>query len=81
MKIVHCGQCGGSTPEGFSLCPACMRSAGVGGKEVEAVSDLLCVVNILNIGETDISRITAIEGILSITKKLGMVNDEEKEKS
>ena len=71
MNIVCCEQCGGHTPEGFSLCPPCMRKSGADEKEVEAVLDLLEVANILNIGDTDTSRKTAIGSILNIAEKIG----------
>lgn len=71
MNLVYCEQCGGYTPEGYALCPSCMRKAGAGEKEVQAAAEVLELVNIINIGDTDASRKTAIESILKITKRLG----------
>jgi hypothetical protein len=80
MKIVPCEKCDKNTPEGFSLCTACMREAGAGEQEVFVASDMLDIVNILNIGDTYASRMAAIDSILNISKKLEGKTDEEKEK-
>lgn len=81
MNIVYCEQCGGYTPEGFALCPPCMRKAGADEREVKTVSELLEVVNVINIGDTDISRKAAIESILNIKNRLEGQAYEEKEKA
>ena len=78
MIIVCCEKCGGYTPEGFALCPACMRESGADEREVQAVSDLLEVVSVLNMGDTDASRKSAIESILNIKNRLERNSDEEK---
>ena len=70
MNIAYCQQCGGYTPEGFSLCPPCMRGAGAEEKEVSAAAELMDIVNIINIGETDASQRAAIESILNIKSRL-----------
>lgn len=81
MNIVHCEKCGGYTPEGFALCPACIREAGAGEEEAKAVEDLLEVVNVLNIGDTEESRKAAIQSILNIAGKLeGKAHEAETEK-
>ncbi len=69
MNLVYCEKCRGYTPEGFALCPACMREAGAGEAEVEVAERVLEVVNVLNIGGTEASR-RGIESILKIAKRL-----------
>lgn len=70
MKIMRCEKCGNGTPEGFNLCPKCMAEAGAGQTEVEAVTGLLEVLSVINIGDTGANKEAAIESILNITKKL-----------
>lgn len=70
MKIMCCEKCGGGTPEGFRFCPECMAEAGAGQAEIEAVSGLLEILNIISIGDTGASKEAAIESILNIAKKL-----------
>jgi len=70
MTIKYCEKCGGYTPEGFALCPPCMKLAGAEDSEVQTVAELLDVVNIINIGDTDASRRAAIESILKIKNRI-----------
>lgn len=70
MTIVYCEKCGGYTPEGFSLCPACMRESGADEADVKNASELLDVINIFNMGDTAASRNAAIESILRIKSRL-----------
>ena len=80
MKIVHCEKCGGRTPEGFTLCPPCMREAEADENEVSAAVEILDIANIINIGETDASQRAAIESMLKIKKRLEVNAYEEKAK-
>ena len=70
MTIKYCEKCRGYTPEGFALCPPCMKAAGANADEIQTVTKLLEVVNVINIGDTDISRRAAVESILKIKNRL-----------
>lgn len=72
MNIVYCEKCGGYAPEGYALCPSCMREAGAGEREVQAAAELMDIVNIINMGDTDASRRAAIESILRIAEREGV---------
>ena len=80
MKIVRCNKCGGNAPEGFILCPPCMRQAGAGEIEVNAAAELMDIANIINIGDTDKSHRAAINSILSIKSRLEGSTVEKEEK-
>lgn len=80
MRIIHCAQCGGKTPEGFSLCPDCMSRTGAGEAEVAAAMEILEIASIINMGDTDASRRAAIESIMKIKNRLEEADHAEKEK-
>lgn len=81
MTIKYCEKCGGYTPEEFALCPSCMREAGAEENEVKAATEILDIVNIINLGDTDASQRAAIESILKIKNRLEGISLEEKEKA
>jgi len=80
VKTAYCEKCGAGTPEGFSLCPPCMQGAGAGENEVTAAAELMDIVNILNIADTDASQRAAIESILNIKNRLEEADRAKKEK-
>jgi hypothetical protein len=49
-----------------------MREAGAGEREVQAAAELMDIVNIINMGDTDASRRAAIESILRIAEREGV---------
>jgi hypothetical protein len=78
LKITHCEQCGANTPEGFSICPLCMRASGADESKIKAAAELLDIATVFNIGHTDASRRNAIKSILRIKERLEESGHEEK---
>ena len=72
MKPSRCDKCGRLAPEGYSLCAPCMRAADTRESEIQAVAALMDITSIINMGDTDASQRTAIEGILSIAEREGI---------
>ena len=70
MNLVYCQKCGRYAPEGFNLCPQCMKAAGAGETEINAAAELLDIANILNIGDAPTSQRTAIDSIINIKNRL-----------
>lgn len=81
MTITYCEKCGGYAPKGFALCPPCMRKAGADENEVRAAAEILDIVNIINIGDTEASQRAAIESILKTKNRLERKTVEAKEKT
>lgn len=79
MNIASCEQCGDNTPEGFSLCPSCMRKSGAAESDVIAARELLEIANIVNMGDTEKSHTAAIKSILNIKNRLESNSYAEKE--
>ena len=65
MKIVDCELCGNNAPEGFNLCPPCVRIAGMVESEISAAG-LMDIANIVNMTDTGESQRAAIGSILNI---------------
>lgn len=79
MTITYCEKCGGYAPKGFALCPPCMRKAGADENEVRAAAEILDIVNIINIGNTEASQRAAIESIIKTKNRLERKTVETKE--
>jgi hypothetical protein len=58
-----------------------MRKAGADNAEVNAAEEILDVVKIINMGDTDASQRAAIESILKINESLDVYQNEEKAKA
>jgi RNA polymerase subunit RPABC4/transcription elongation factor Spt4 len=69
MNVVYCQNCGGYTPEGYILCPTCMREDGADEKDVISVMKLLEIINILNMGNTGKALRLGIESIINIAER------------
>ena len=70
MNLTYCEKCGALAPEGFNLCPPCMRDGGADENEVQTAAELLDISNIVNMGDTETSQRAAIESILNIKSRL-----------
>lgn len=58
-----------------------MRKAGADENEVRAAEEILDIVNIINIGDTEASQRAAIESIIKTKKRLERKTVEAKEKT